>query len=122
MSSVNKSKFILAAKRLHESSLGNLVPLNSVSNLCIVFVKKPPEQIGDLLAMEGNRDLCTYDEFEYRFYMPTPAVISMKIQGSLVSMGMVLPEHFKKKEKRNKTQSSATQDQIPKMEFIQSNQ
>ena len=100
MSSINKSKFLLAANRLQAASFGSLVPLRSISSGCQIFVKKTPAEVAELLQLKENQDLCTFDEFQYRFGLPTPAVISLKIQGTLVQMGLVPPEYFKHKEKR----------------------
>ena len=100
MSSVNASKFQLAANRLEAASLGSLVPLKSVSKSCVVFVKKTPAEIGELLRLKENQDLCTIDEFQYRFSLPTPARVSKKVQWALVQMGLVPKEFFKQKEKR----------------------
>ena len=100
MSSVNKSKFLLAANRLEAASLGSVVILKSVSSKCHVFVKKTPAEMSQLLQLKENEHLCTAEEFQYRFELPTPAVVSQKIQRELVQMGLVAAEYFKEKPKR----------------------
>ncbi len=108
MSSVNKSKFLTAAQRLEAASLGTLV---SVSGGGDIFVKKVPEETCRMLQVKENQDLCTPDEFQFRFDLPTPAVISWKVQGSLIQMGMVAPHHFKQKERRTVKQKEKNKHQ-----------
>ncbi len=99
MSSVLKSKFLLAANRLESASFGSLV---AVSNKRNIFVKKVPEEAAPLLQIKENQDLCTIDEYQLRFGLATPAVIDPKVQSSLVQMGLVPAPFFKQKEKRIK--------------------
>ncbi len=100
MSSVLKAKFDMAANRLVAASLGSLV---TVLNGQHIFVKKVPEEAAQFLQQQENQDLCTIDEYQHRFNLPTPAVVTPKIQGALAQMELVPAHFFKQKQKRSNT-------------------
>ena len=91
---VTKQKFHVAANQLQAANLGALVQLHSGSKLH-VFIKKTPQEVVDLLAMDKNSDLCTVEEYKQRFVMPTPASFKPPMQDYLVNQGLVPAEYFK---------------------------
>ncbi len=90
-SSVNKTKFISAAKKLEQASFGSLVAALKGE----IFVKKVPEEVGNLLQLKENEGLCTFAEYRYRFGLPTPAKVTQKLRDALIEMGAVPALHFK---------------------------
>ncbi len=86
MSAVNKSKFLQAASRLESASLGSVVVVPKGGHM---FVKRSPEEMSALLLLKENQELCTIDEFQYRFNLPLPPNIE-KIKGGLQQIGLLL--------------------------------
>ncbi len=98
-SSVNKSKFLVAANRLASASLGSIVQVLNGH----VFVKRIPQDMDVYLQRQENQDLCTSQEFKCRFGLPTPKVIGGQARERLIHMGLVLPQHFTKEQKMGDT-------------------
>ncbi len=96
--SVNKARFLVAAGRLQSDNLGSLVVLDSISKTSHVFIKKPPADI--VHELEANSDLCTMQEYKFKFGLPPPAPITLNMQHALVEKGLVPAVYFKKQEKR----------------------
>ncbi len=94
---VTKPKFLAAASQLHKCNLGQLIETfgyGSGSRPLPVFIKKPPVEMVAMLKMKEFSDLCTSDEYEHRFKLPTPASIKLTLQAELISKGLVLPQDF----------------------------
>ena len=91
---VNKAKFLAAAGKLQEAGFGELKDVSNLSGQKVmVFIKKPPEEVVDIVQMKGNSDLCTWEEYEMRFRLPPPATISKRLRQGLVNFGHV-PAHY----------------------------
>ena len=52
-----------------------------------IFVRRPPAEVQNVLAMEGS--LCTPEEYNQRFYMRVPGIISLQLRTELANMGLV---------------------------------
>ena len=85
--SVNKSRFEAAARKLETANFGTFGFLKG--NQTGFFLKKRPEEVGHLLQMNDNADLCTSEEYSERFHLNPPASITPKIKTSLVNQGLV---------------------------------
>ena len=90
MSAVNKSKFVTAGNRLQALGLGSLVAVRAQH----VFVKKLPNEMASLLLSEGCRDLCTLQEFQFRYTLPSPSVVGESVRKLLVETNLVTLEAF----------------------------
>ncbi len=90
-----KSQFLRAASLLDTANLGFLVQVtlgfkkNSVHD---VFIKKEPSEVKE--ALEENKDLCSFEEYTARFYMPAPAIIRPALRDELIHRQLVKKEHF----------------------------
>lgn len=92
---VTKTKFETAAQKLQASGLGQLVTLQGVARVPVVFVKKVPEEMARYLQLPGNGDLCSASDYELRFHMPTPSYnLTDKVKGSLIQMGLISADMF----------------------------
>ena len=89
----NKPKFLSAANKLQEAGLGTLVTMPRVPHSPTVFIKKPLEEIQELLLLKENEDLCTVEEYAARFKMMPPSTVPLKLQETLVGQEIV-PEHY----------------------------
>ncbi len=93
---VTAAKFEAAANKLQANDLGQLMGVPGANR---VFIKKPPALARSLLQSELNAGLCvTPEEYQVRYYMPTPASVSSKIKESVVSQGLVPRELFEVEE------------------------
>ena len=111
--SINKAKFLFAANKLQSADLGTLMVVERISKSCHVFVKKTPDDIRADLLSPKNNDLCTPDEYEQRFNLPPPAPITLKIQNSLVELGIVPAGSFKQQERKTVRASVTGRDNFP---------
>ena len=84
---VTKAKFETAAKRLEGSNLGRLVVLSGQGPKGAAFVKMSPAEIAPYLQMAENADLCTLEEYEARFNLPSPPSITEKIKRQVALLG-----------------------------------
>ncbi len=91
---VTKTKFLSAAKQLEEANIGHLILLKELSLKAHFFVKRQPDEVRDILLQPCNQDLCTFQEYEQRFFSPSPSTITPKMQQTLVAQGFVPPGLF----------------------------
>ena len=83
-------QFIKAAQGLVELNLGILVNVSPKHGQpSKVFVKKPPEEVQGVLAM--NSDLCSPDFYAERYLMPSSKMITLKVRYRVAEM-RVCPE------------------------------
>ena len=90
MSAVNKAKFVTAGNRLQGLGLGLMITVRAQH----VFVKKSLVEMESLLLMEGCGDLCTMEEYRYRFCLPSPSIITPSVKKLLVEQNLVAVETF----------------------------
>ena len=94
---VTKPKFLAAATQLQKANLGYLLQWScGTTRTYPIFIKRLPLEMTDVLKMEENSDLCTPEEYEFRFKLPTPASIKEPMQEDLIRQGLVHPQHFKR--------------------------
>ena len=90
--SITMLQYESATQALQRSSLGT--PHNiKAPKTTKVFVKRPPDEIEDLLK---NSDLCTPEQYRHRYFMPSPTRITQNMQDILAEIGLVPKEHFTK--------------------------
>ena len=91
---VTKEQFVENAKALELINLGKLVsvPATKGSRRSTVFIKRPPSQyVQDRLrynAAAGD-GLCTVEEYNERFNLRIPSIISLRLRAQLVHLGLV---------------------------------
>lgn len=88
-SAVNNVKFLAVATKLDEAGFGWLQQMGQSVK---VFVKRPPEQMYELLQRKENQDLCTVDEYDVRYRLPLTTTISKQVQDQLVQLNIVKEE------------------------------
>ena len=84
---VTKAKFETAAKRLESANLGRLVVLGGQGPKGAAFIKMSPAEITPYLQIPENADLCTLEEYEARFHLPSPPSITEKIKRQVAILG-----------------------------------
>ena len=90
--SITMLQYESATQSLQRRSLGT--PHNiKAPKTTKVFVKRPPDEIEDLLK---NSDLCTPEQYRHRYFMPSPTRITQNMQDILAEIGLVPKEHFTK--------------------------
>ena len=92
---VNREEFVDASRKLEGFNLGSLVKVGITKGTLArdVFVKKRPEQVGNILqTMPG---MCTLKEYSERFVMRVPTVISLKLRTRLMTLGYVSEKQMK---------------------------
>ncbi len=94
---VNKARFLSAANQLEAAGFGSLVILDSISHSAHVFVKKTAAEVAAVLQTPEHSGMCSVEEYEQRFNLPTPSYITEKMQDTLVQMGLVPQQYFKEK-------------------------
>ena len=82
-----KEQYTHAAKALEEANLGRILRLQSISRLSSVFLKRPPEEVKDILNM--NPDLCRAAMYEARYKLAVPSCINKKVPEQLVELGLL---------------------------------
>ena len=86
---VTVKQFQAAAAELEAARLGYL---KTVHKSRLVFIKKPPAEVMEILR--ENPSLCSPEVYESRYNMPAPKSIEWNIRSSLVSMGLVAQKQF----------------------------
>ncbi|XP_072015438.1 uncharacterized protein [Amphiura filiformis] len=56
-----------------------------------IFVKRPPDEVEELLQ---NSDLCTFEQYRKRYFMPSPGRITQNMKDVLVQLDLVPQDHF----------------------------
>ena len=92
---ITKEEFVAAAKQLQAANLGSLVSVPSTkgSRPSTLFLKKPPEEVQNILSMTPN--LCSPEEYSDRFHMRIPALISFKMRAQLLTLGLLSEKQLK---------------------------
>ena len=82
-------------EKLECFNLGSLVniEINKARKGSDIFVKKRPEQVGNILQMMPG--LCSLTDFNQRFAMRVPTVISLRLRAQLVNLGLVSEKQLK---------------------------
>lgn len=80
--------------RLKFAKLGHPVDLTTGSDTLKVFIKQPPSETLRWCIVEAA--LCSYEEFEERYHSVSSSVITTPIQNSLIELGLVSVDSFKK--------------------------
>ncbi len=84
-----KAQFVAAAVELQTSGLGSVVTLKSKR---VVFVKKPGEEVQEILRCHPN--LCLPELYNARYVMKPMKLIGWHIRNQLVERGLVRPEQM----------------------------
>ncbi|XP_072015285.1 uncharacterized protein [Amphiura filiformis] len=93
---VTNDLFVDAANQLKDMGLGYLVACkNGSGRLVDVFIKKPPEEVVDIL--EANSGLCDPSVYATTFASQTPVRLmrSSQLMDNLIASGLVSEEHLK---------------------------
>ena len=91
---ITKAKYVAACDKLVAANLGTLVVLENISQQSHVFVKKLPSEARGILEKDGySLYMCTAEDYEQRFSMPSSLKITPRIKKTLVELGMV-SEHL----------------------------
>ncbi len=77
---------------LEEANLGRLVKVLCGNRANEIFIKKLPSEIGP--ALEGNEDLCSFENYSLKFYMPSPSSIRQRLREELILRNIVREEDF----------------------------
>ncbi len=102
---VTNELFVEAANQLKDMGLGYLVACkNGSGRLVDVFIKKPPEEVVDVL--EANSGLCDPTVYATTFASQTPVRLmrSSQLMENLMASGLVAEEHLKLHQQQNRSE------------------
>ena len=84
---ISKEQYIEAVMQLQDELLGTVVMLKKGSSpSAVCFIKKPPEQIGELAAFKGY-DSVDENMYMERYKLPVPGSIRKRIWSKLIALG-----------------------------------
>ena len=110
---VNKARFLSAANQLEAAGFGKLLILDSISRSAHVFVKRTASEIAGLLQMPEYSGMCSVEEYDQRFNMPTPSYITDKMQEALIQQGLVPQQYFKQRQSTKQSPAAAPEIAYP---------
>ena len=90
---VTKEEFVKASRKLEGFSLGSYVQVANSSRPSSVFVKKPPEQVANIL--QKMPELCALTDYSERFAMRVRAAVPLRTRAQLVTLGLVSGKQMK---------------------------
>ncbi len=92
LNTMNSDQFREAAKGLETLNLGTLVAIKG-SKARVVFVKKPPDEVRDIL--KSHEDLCPVEFYEKRYKQPVSKMITLGVRSELVRMRFLIEKQLK---------------------------
>ncbi len=86
---LSAKQFGAIANELQEANMGRVVTLQmkAHSRQFLVFIKKPPEEMADVLT--ANPDLCSLEHYTNKYNSPVSKSVSLGVRHQLASMGIV---------------------------------
>ncbi len=92
---VTREEFTEPAYKLEQLGLGSLVEVKTGSNSrpSPVYIKNSPVEVEDILRV--NPGLCSFREYNERFKMRVPSVLSLRQRAQLVTLGLVTEKQLK---------------------------
>ena len=94
MAHTTKALFQRACDKLQSANLGVVAFISTAQ----IFVKRRPTEIGPYLT--ENSDLCNLDLYTQRYSMPSPSSITYTMKTSMISLGLVSEEDFKRRNRQ----------------------